>query len=225
MQQEMHPGSSCSSQARKRNVEPEFKRSISKVFLKSLDPCITILLSKSRIEHENDQEHFEDVISFYEALYAFTEMKNTMQMVASAAELEIWFDFNRETVKRLDPKNPGSAEGRTYGTGRILIAAKRNRELVLGTLAHELTHFVLIQVYKNGCLPYSSDDNTRQEEFTKIVAECYERRKASEIIRNVYDDRVYSGNEVPIELIVRVPQLKVLNRNNSGELLRLRRIF
>lgn len=231
MQQEMSTGSSSSNKTQKKegstesNTEPKRKRI--KAVLKSLNPHICALISKSRLGQNNDERHFDDVKRYYEALYEFDEMKDIMQLLAIAVKLTITFDFNHDSVIFIDPANPCPAEGRTYGTSeKIFIAGKRNNEFeLLGTLAHEMTHLALYLIYNNGCLPYRPSDDKRREEFGAIVEKCRQLQTENKIIGKVFQDNIYNENEVPIELIVRVPQLIVLLLNYPEELTKQRKIF
>lgn len=184
------------------------------------------LVSKSRLGLNNDEKHFDDIKKYFEALDEIEDMKAILRIVATAQKLTISFDFNHDSVCGLDPKNPGKAAGRTYGSSeRILIGAKRETECeLLGTLAHELTHFAMYLIYNNNCLPYLKNSEN-EKTFKTVVARCHTLKEKNETIENVFANGTYNSMEIPIELIVRVPQLKVLNKNNTDELEKIRETF
>lgn len=181
------------------------------------------LVSKSRFWQDNNEVHVEIARECFEALSKIPEMEDILALVESN-NVKITFDFNDETVCRMDPSNPNPADGRTYGRrGEIFVAAKmKNEDELLGTLAHELTHFAMYLIYNNNHQPYR--ENSENEKTFKTVEDaCYKLKAENETIRRAFEN--YSANEFHAELIVRVPQLIVLHSNNSEELAKHRKTF
>lgn len=206
--------------------DEEFVRSEVKKLYKTEPIHILDLMARSRIYESNDKKFFVEVRKCYDSLNEIDDIKIILQLVAKAPKVSITFDFNSNSVCDLDPTacSDENVKGRTYErTGRILIAAKRdNHAELLGTVAHELTHYALFLVYDNGCRPYFANDLERRKEFQKIAEKCSKSKSQHEIIENAFS---YNPESIPIELIVRVPQILVQLINKTQELLEIRETF
>jgi TPR repeat protein len=90
---------------------------------------------------------------------------------------------------------------------------ERSKVFVRGTLIHEITHFVAKEVFDNGCKPYFKDHKIAIARFTKITNTLHEAVKKNK--KNIHE-RIYSvfqsykPDSWHAELIVRIPQLKVM---------------
>lgn len=196
-------------------------------YFPSADFHILNLLSKSRLGMNNDKKHFEKVKHYFEELDKIEEIRPILKIIANEKVFSIIFDFNESNIGNLDPvgcpmNDEYAVRGRTYKERKkILIAVKqRDEKELLGILAQELTHFALLKVYGNECLPYRANDTDREIKFSTIVEICRLLKEKEEIINAVYG---YEDSATGVELIARVPQL--FAQNSGGKLSENRRTF
>jgi hypothetical protein len=147
-------------------------------------------------------------------------------ILSQSIDIEIVFDFESDTIVRIDPE-----EHDTVGlckNDRISIAGKRDFNAVLGTLVHELTHFVVNGVFSNNFLPFYTSDPLTKSEFEEIVDEFldengnfkYNDDGCNGIIKTVYDS--YDDHDYIVELIVRVPEIYAYYKNDPRKIDELR---
>lgn len=203
----------------------EFIKSEVRQLYKKEKIYILDLMSKSKIYQKNDDTNLGEVRKCFDELDQIEDVSIILQLIAQVPNVSINFDFDSASIGELDPTMCcDDVKGRTYErTGLILIAAKRNtRDDLLGTLAHELTHYALFITYKNRCRPYLVSDLGRRQEFERIAAESEGLKDKCDIVANAY---CYDKSSIPIELIVRVPQLKAQYRHEPKKLSELQEIF
>lgn len=90
-------------------------------------------------------------------------------------------------------------------SGRIYIGAKTSESEVLGTLAHELTHYAMKILFDNGCKPFDGTDITSKKEFESIVEEYKNIEDHIPIVEGIF--QWYPETSHIAELIVRVPHI------------------
>ncbi|XP_064467866.1 uncharacterized protein LOC135378701 isoform X2 [Ornithodoros turicata] len=135
-------------------------------------------------------------------------LRPILQVSALAHHLNIRFDFERSDVQPMIGCRNRSNYGITdYAAEEIFIAAgSLPLNEVIGTLAHELCHFALHAVYRNGGKPYHSHVMERKLNYQKIIGQIEKRKeKLDEILRLALD---YDEEE---EMIVRVPHILALH--------------
>lgn len=98
----------------------------------------------------------------------------------------------------------------------IYLAANEKLEIddIHGTLVHELSHFVMSEVFKNDYKPYSHDDETNKDRFTNICENVRKNRRLEDLsIDSVFTCKYYIDRPVLLhgELIVRVSELLATN--------------
>lgn len=154
--------------------------------------------------------------------------------VAAYATLGL-HDLSGENARRLsiriDEQNPGvdriyGADVNAFGLyslggNTVYVGGNRNnRELVRGTLVHEITHFVVHEIYKNACKPYHQDNAAGREWFDRICRNLYELPtravRLPRLINDAFD--FYREENYHAELIVRVGQIIVSIENGYQEL-------
>lgn len=90
-------------------------------------------------------------------------------------------------------------------TGNLYIGAKQPSNILLGTLAHELTHFAVQTVYNNECHPYSIWDMETKKKFEEIIEQYQYSQGIDDIISRVFKN--YQAVDWPAELVVRIPHI------------------
>lgn len=108
----------------------------------------------------------------------------------------------------------------------------KEQQRVLGTIAHELCHFVTQLTLHNDCKPYLSGDERTAKAFEKIVQDVQRMYKfleehkenfEEEIISTVFTE--YESKDFHCEMIVRIPELFVFHANDPEKLNELRENF
>jgi hypothetical protein len=124
-----------------------------KYFKSSDNSIVNYLLTRTRVglSSKNVENYHKIVKKIYENLNETQQIKPILKAVASADELDILFDFNKDHVADLDPTKSLSTRSAVYfKTGLVLIGAAcydtRMREIT-GTLAHEFTHYAMSLIY------------------------------------------------------------------------------
>lgn len=206
----------------------KLKKCNRKFFETNENSTIMELVSKSRLGFGSDQRNFRKIQTFFEALYALPGVQPILKVVANAKNVDIVFDFNRGSIADMDPTqlfDNNLVRGRTiYSVGNILIGAKREDENdILAVIAHELTHYAMFLMYNNDGNPYEVEDETRKDRF-EVIVECYDKetRSTNDVIENAY---CYAESDIPLELIVRPPQLMATYRNDPEILAAIRETF
>jgi hypothetical protein len=186
---------------------------------------LLVLGSKCKLVHstpEKFQQTFhQDIWRSLLYLNEIALVKPLLKVAACSDDLNLIFDFFRDSVNKIDPNKHNGIYGITYSKDScILIGAKgllddKNRSKVCGTLAHELCHFALNLMYNNNSKPYAKNDETKTEEFDKIVEVCEAKKLQEETICRVFNctSRVWHA-----ELIVRVPHLLAMYNENIKKL-------
>jgi NACHT domain len=180
---------------------------------------------KSKLSHNTDDANrlkfHEKIWKMYEELNELKLIDPILKVASSSKDLQIIFDFSRDSVDLMDPTKHKFVFGASYPSAAfIYIGAKsllnyHERLKVGGTLAHELCHFTLKLVYKNKCQPFAESDEKSEQEYSKIIGTCEKDKKFDEIVSRVFD---YPSQKWSAELIVRVPQLLVVHKENEEKL-------
>lgn len=193
----------------------------SKLYGKPLKAHILFILSKTRLAQKYDdnkeKEYFEEIEGYLNEMNDVKEIVPMMKVMEYSKLSSIVFDFKNDSISECDPLSDKSAAGATnYKAGIIFIAAKASRNETLGTLIHEITHYALQTLFENNCKPYDANDNVTRIKFKKIVEEykLWPESDHNSIVRKVFYTR-YKPDVFAAELIVRVPQMMVQNRNSG----------
>ncbi|GJQ74820.1 hypothetical protein Trydic_g21657 [Trypoxylus dichotomus] len=191
----------------------------SRYFHKPDNSRITFLLSRSKLGHDSyNYDYFAEIKKLYEFLDEIPYTSTVMQVLEMSNIQQIVFDFNKESVVDLDPTLTEMTAGSCdYVAGNLYIGAKQPLGTLLGTLAHELTHFAMQTVFNNDCNPYTASDLETKRYCEEIVDRYYGREEIDSIIGRVYN---YKRHEWPSELIVRVPHISVHYRGQQAAILR-----
>lgn len=204
-----------------RNARQVIHQSSQKFQIKDGNVHITTLLAASRVKCDNDTSCFEKIKTFYHLLNDIPEVRWVLKVVASESSLSVVFDFNHETINKMDLTadlaEDCSVFGRTYFELRcVYIAAKRDSDAeIMATLAHELTHLAIGMVYNNSFLPFYNQNTIRRTRMIKIV-KAYEKISNCRIIEDVYGHE--SMAKRCAELIVRPVHLMTLFINDQEHL-------
>ncbi|XP_070507929.1 uncharacterized protein [Chironomus tepperi] len=174
------------------------------------------------------RDGFSSIYSAYQALNANILIKVILMVVAASKKFRVVFDFSRESVPTIDPNLSSKSNGFLCMTVRIFIGAikllkYKTKHEAYGTLAHEFCHYAVDLTFNNDAKPYFKKDNLARHEFDKINEDCKKRYGEEEVIDLVYD--CYPEDMHHAELIVRVPQLLMLHKNNPEKLIKIKAKF
>ncbi|GKT34337.1 Dynein regulatory complex protein like protein [Aduncisulcus paluster] len=148
---------------------------------------VMFLLSKTRILQE-DKTLFDIMRSAYEDLNEIPLIRPIIQVLeAHHGNLDIVVDFDNDNVGEVSASSAEDSIGLAdYDDGRIFIAANRfHREKwdysqMVGTIAHELTHLAMQDVFQNIYKPYSAsfeidsrEDTVEEKEIESRIPEEY----------------------------------------------------
>lgn len=147
---------------------------------------IVNLLKQSRIGHDVPdslkQKYSHLIFNAIEQLSSVKEIDMLFQIVTTADFLNLIFEFNRSTVDQIDPVTDKSTMGITYLNGWIYIgtkglkeeSTKEEKNMAMGTIAHEICHFAVQLTYKNTAKPFIKGDSVKKQEF-QVILDDYER--------------------------------------------------
>ncbi|KAG5667846.1 hypothetical protein PVAND_015815 [Polypedilum vanderplanki] len=155
------------------------------------------------IAEKNRQKFQFELSQALNCLYDVEIFRPVLQIVA-ASEIKILVDFDRNSVKCLDPSESASTRG-YYANDTIYIGSKELlfdnlRHLFLATIIHEMTHFVIDFLYQNFCRPFVAGDEKREKDFREVVEACRRvsaKEKIVDVVFSYHESLHYS------ELIVR----------------------
>jgi hypothetical protein len=81
-------------------------------------------------------------------------------------------------------------------------------------MIHELCHFIAREVFENNCLPYKRQDEESKKKFSKICQDMEKRKEnLHDIFKRIFNSTSYGEKNYHSELIVRVAQLIVQDKN------------
>jgi hypothetical protein len=137
---------------------------------------IITLMSNSVVGRDDQDEHerFELVLAAYRFLNQIGIIKLILQVVAASKCFKIIFDFNRESIRFMDPTTDWGTNGICYFVGgKIFIAAKNllNPEKIheiYGVIAHELCHYAMFLTFENRAIPYYEEDENAVTAFNEV---------------------------------------------------------
>ena len=199
---------------------------------------LQVLLSNCRLIHTTPDDKKRELLS--QITKAFEEVsiknENILRFVAASKNFKIFFDFSRENIEIMDPSSPERTLGKCYysqkkaelyisgdglkarpsGDGTNNSERDNAERAVIGTIAHELSHYVLDLLYENKGKPFSSIGNDKnQKKFDQIIGSCKvnEKQKNPEkIITRMFTN--YKEIDWYGELVVRVPECYAYYANN-----------
>lgn len=200
-------------------------RDIHKVYVKNPNVAhVASLVAKSKIAHDNSEldrrKLLELIAKAFEELNEIEWVAPMLKIIANSEDLNIIFDFNRDSIEHMDPTNNQTAKGICYfGKGDVYIGAKgllkeRHRFRPSGVMAHELAHYAMNLLYRNKCKPYHKQSGSQQE-FDGILKTCNELKHDEDQIAYVF---LYPDEQRHAELIVRVPHLMALYKEEPRRL-------
>lgn len=182
------------------------------------DRHIHCLLSRTRFATVSQTEaHKYKVEEMYQKLNQIPMTRTLMMVVQHHPDLDIIFDFDKESTVSIDPTTHFGVFGSVlFKIGRIYIGAKSvDPHHVIGTLAHEMAHLVMQMRYDNNCQPYRIHQTHLQSTFLHIVDSNYEKflrdERYDHIVESVY--RYYDYTLWPAELIVRIPHMTAYRKD------------
>lgn len=205
-----------------------------KYFVAFDDSHVINLLGKSKLGFTSkDREAcFTAIREMFEELNGIFYIKPILQAVQYCDKLEIVFDFNKEHVAVMDPTKSKHTKGTTYpGLGCIYVAAKYHRKnfsSIVGTLVHEITHLVMQLIFQNDCKPYSENDTASRNHFYNITLTLKHHVEKFFSSTDLTISSVFFSYPKEIfhaELIVRVPQLFALYKNNESKLFEIKNSY
>lgn len=173
---------------------------------------IHYIYSRTRHGFENDLEKHEEYCNqikfFLEELNNIEKLVPILKFLENSELLAIVFDFDHDAINKLDLWSTRYTRGLCYyNIGLIYVAAKGPKNIIIGTLAHELTHYVMDLMYNNLSQPFEACSHTKKLEFEKIVNQYKNEMNHDEIVQFVFDDSSYTPEQYNCELIVRAPHM------------------
>ncbi|GAB6025338.1 hypothetical protein CHUAL_010748 [Chamberlinius hualienensis] len=176
---------------------------------------ILYLLSKTKkLNCEMDEIDRAKFERWYKNLTEVETVDVIFSVVENCDYLSILYDFDDDSVCSVNPtvlrKSGIVIRGLTIESeGKVYIGAKQDETIVLGTIAHELTHVAMNMVFDNEGKPYYKDTDS---EITMIADQLYENRdKIDKILSNAF---TYEKPSWTRELIARVPQMLVVHKSD-----------
>ncbi|XP_064472194.1 uncharacterized protein LOC135386298 [Ornithodoros turicata] len=156
----------------------------------------------------------EEVGDMFRELDQDELIRMVLKVAATSGAVRIFFDNDISDVECMTARRLNNADAKiTVGLTDTLrytihIAGKRNREDVLGTLAHELCHLAVFLVYRNQCKPYQSDESGNKERYQRVFEEMRDRVNTTTGMEPLLT-RVFRvvPQEQEQELIVQVPDI------------------
>lgn len=193
------------------------------------DSYLLDLSKKSQIGVNNDKSlpYFKYIRQAFDELNEIEWIRPILKIIANAPKCKIIFDFTKDSVEDVDPTQNEETMGIAYYKSEsIYIGAKpllndETKFETLGTMAHEMTHVVMQLVYENNCSPYD-EKNAKQKAFFEDVIQICRTSNVEPYVRIVY---AYPERHWAAELIVRVPHLLALYKNNEDKLFNSKQIF
>lgn len=176
---------------------------------------INFMLSKSRVL-QPDYSHIEYLQDLYKTLFDIPVISRILQVIEYSGEaLDIIFDFASINIDNIVMTRNMTAAGSYDGNvGRIYIAGKVDRVELLGTMAHEFTHFVMEILYRNNGHPHFPGDNLNKSRLNAAIIEA-KQGGMDPIIHRVFT--CYPKNEDwYAEIIVRVPHILAKYGDKEG---------
>lgn len=180
------------------------------------------LISHSSLIHTTSDEmrckYHELLVKAFEDLNSIRWIEPLLKILATVDDLKIIFDFDRDSVDFMDPTQCKEVKGLCYhGRGDIYVGAKgflNDDDMLLealGVMAHELCHYAMEVLYDNSCKPYHKSDSEKAEQFERIVVSSEDKKDVEQFVDYVYNSPPCARHA---ELIVRVPHLLALYKNN-----------
>jgi len=182
-----------------------------KFYGKQVDSHILFLVTKSRLCFSTDQKQekafFDLIKKLFEDLNKIPEISSLLKVLEHSKTLQIMFDFTHASVEKVNLLESNTTRGITnHENERIYIGAdQKDRDELLGLLAHELAHLAMQIIFNNDCKPYEAANDNDKETFLRIVLSIHELKSKHRTIEKVYTN--YLQHDWPKELIVRVPQM------------------
>lgn len=150
----------------------------------------------------------------YENLNKIEHIAPILKAAAASEQLNIIFNFNSNSVSNMVLTISENTMGICYHTtGYIYIGAKdygESNQDILGTLAHEMTHYEMQLAYDNQCKPFDEEDLETCEQFNKILMDvrsvCLRFPYfEDEVVHSIF--KLYHSSAYVAELVVRIPEI------------------
>ncbi|KAG5670787.1 hypothetical protein PVAND_001027 [Polypedilum vanderplanki] len=189
---------------------------------------------KRNIDNQETEQHIKKLVgkslsshygplniiqNCFEFLNEIPQIKLILKFVAKNENLQIYFDFQRESVKVLNNQQERLIKGHVFLEPSVIYIAAKNllkktsRLKVLSILAHEMCHLALFIVYQNSANPYEINNEFDKRKFEKIFEKCDKLKEEERSIKNVF--KLYNEENYHKELIVKVPELLVYYFNDD----------
>lgn len=147
------------------------------------------------------------------------------QFVVLVVLAMIW-SSSLTSVANIDPNKHEGIYGTTYPKESLIVIGAKGlldgrKKDVEGTLAHEICHIVMRLIFNNSCKPYVNDEGKRMK-FDCVVMDCESEKLEEKIISLVFDEDLKHWHA---ELIVRIPQLLVIHKENKEKVAEIQEKF
>jgi hypothetical protein len=124
-----------------------------KYFTEFPQSTINFLMSRTRLGFNvrKHKECYKVIKKMYREMQENKDILPILETVENSDELDLVFDFNNDHVADLDPTKNEWTKGNCYhNTGKISIGAANHEtknDEIIGTFAHELTHYAMNLIY------------------------------------------------------------------------------
>ena len=196
-----------------------------------LNPIEELVRSTITDNRQYNLQYHQALTATYQNLYAKELIQPILKLATMASlgyhdlasntksrqqKLLVRLDPDRDEVSHIAIGNKDCYGLYFRNDNTVYVAGKRiTVDEVLGTLIHELTHFIVDEIYQNSCNPYKANDSAHKQEFTAICNELkskYCRGESMPItLQEIFG---YEESEYHGELIVRTAQ--ILAENSTG---------
>lgn len=193
---------------------------------------ITKLMQKSSFAFDHHVHKEKDIQYVIKRSYEKIQylMPEILEIAAGSNELQINFDFTNSDLVEFDPYI-NDAYGAAYSYYDFVIIAAKDllsddidkKNYALGTLAHELMHYTMHQIYQNSIEPYDERDFERKEIIKKIYKKYRSIKNKETLISTAYKHDDEEDNYG--ELIARVPDIIFTYKDNETYLEEVKETF
>lgn len=186
---------------------------------------------RSNWTEEEKKKLLPYIIKAYIDLSSIELVKPILEIIASAVNLRIIFDFDDDASSKVDTFNCCQLTGGVaFASGEIVIGTKfllkdessRRYYEGLGAISHEFCHYAMLLIYGNDFEPYFRRNDAKKRNFLKILSFCKANQEKEKLIKLVFG---FNEADQAGELITRVPQFFTIHHHSKHEKDRFRELY
>lgn len=186
---------------------------------------------RTNLTEEEKKKLLPYIIKAYIDLSSIELVKPILEIIASASNLRIIFDFDDDATSKIKTFQCCQLSGGiAFASGEILLGTKfllkdessRRYYEGLGAMSHEFCHYAMLLIYGNDFEPYFRKNDAKKRSFQKILSFCKANLEKEKLIKLVFN---FNDADQAGELITRVPQFFTIHHHNKHEKDRFRELF